>query len=160
MPYYWKAYSFLNKKTFCKGNTAVVNIDEEIFLAIYGELIAKIDKNDHVHIKHGGLINITTRNYLAEIINILKYPFTIKFKNPDLLNKGKITLTYKYPKNNKPPVKERRTHEINDVWTNLYQLTIDIKHDITINNTTDNNNTTNNTQLTNALTKSLNTIPN
>ena len=157
---YWKAYSFLNKRTFCKGNSAVINIDGETFFAMHGELIAKIDKNNHVHIKHGGYITITTRNFIDNTIYELNYPFTVKFKNPDLLNKGKITLTYKYPKDNKPPVKERRTHEINDVWTNLHQLKVDIENEISLNNTTDNNNTTNSNQLTNALTKSLNTIPN
>ena len=150
---YWKAKSFINKDTFCEGNAAVIYVNGETFFALHGNLIAKIDKNDRVHIKNGKHITITTRNYLADIINTLKYPFTVRYKNADSKSGERIILIYKYPKDNKPPVKERKTHILHDVWTDLYQLKIDIENDMTINNTTDN------TQLTNALKDSLNTIP-
>lgn len=145
---YWKSLSFINRNTFCDGNTACIQVDGETFFALHGNLIAKMDKNDHVYIKHNGNPNISTRNRIADIIRALHYPFTVRFKHPDNTNGARIILTYKYPKDNMPPVKERRTHEINGLWTDLYELKVDIEKNIQ----TD---TTNRNQLTNALANSL-----
>ena len=154
---FWKARSFIKKDTFCEGNTAVINIDKKTFFALNGNLIAKIDENNSIHIKHGGNPSLSTRNHIANIIDALNYPFTVKFKNPDNKNRAKITLIYKHPKNNMRPIK-RITHEIHDTWTDIENLKDNIEKNTSINNTTDNNNTTNNNKLSNALTNALNLI--
>ena len=123
----WRARRFAYADPFCYQNTACIQIDGITYLAVHGNVIAK-KQDSQIHITDDGRPSMLVRNRLAEIIDFTKFPFEIRFtRNPE-----KITLTYKYPKDNIPPVKERQKHEIGYAWTNLNQLKEEIEDNLKI----------------------------